>query len=267
MKIVLILLGAGTVGYRCLEAVAESPVGRLVKRLIICDHAGIRQANATTCPLYAAHVGEAKCNRLSALALDWFGDSRPRITTQPCRVESLKWDSLLSPSGDGGRRCEIVLVGLDDWGSRLVACEDIRAHAASRAAAGPTLVQIGLDRGQASIAVFGSAYADPCPACGKRTLPVSEPCVVLAERGGLLRGDLRNEAVAAARQFSMIAEDLASPQPRWLNRKANLVIRADRCDVFSRPAERQGTCFGPHAPVGPIRWASHPVNAVEGVFS
>jgi hypothetical protein len=222
------------------------------------------------CPQYRDHIGKHKCNCLARLAVEWFSPSRPRFSTMDCRVEALRWGRILDPTPLGEGRYVVVLAGLDNWGSRVLAMEDVRRHFSSQEASGhkTAFIQIGLDRGQASIAVFGIGYDDPCPACGKQSLPEPEPCVYLGENGRLLRGNLRQEAQAAARQFCKIVEDLAEPsgQSTWLNRKANLTVdlSSGRGELITRPTEHQPDCLGPHSNVGPIRWTSIPPSARTG---
>jgi len=260
MNVTLILLGAGTVGYHLLAQIAHSPLARLVKHIVICDPAAIREENAITCPLYRGHVREPKCNRLAALAVRRFADARPRISTIRRCVEELSWDRVLAPEEPGRDRVAIILVGLDNWDARLAAMEDLRQHATAHQDGHDSLVfiQVGLDRGQASIAVLGVDYDDPCPACGKQVLPEPQPCVLFSPDHRLLRGNLRCEAHAAGRYVRRIAEDMVLPHRRsvWLNTKTNLVAdsggRAFR--QFTRPCRSQVECFGPHHPGGPLRW-------------
>jgi hypothetical protein len=268
--ITLILLGAGTVGYHCLNVLSGAVIARLVKRIVICDCATIHPKNAITCRGYRGHLKEPKCNCLAALAIEWFPTSRPRISPMHCRVEALRWDQVLAPIRTCDEQFTIVLAGLDNWDSRLVAMEDLRRYVWSREgrSRGTAFVQIGLDRGQASIAVFGTGYEDPCPACGKQVLPGSEPCVLFTGAGRLLRGSLRREARAAAGQFCQIVEHLAQPThcATWLNRKANLVIGGPEGTkaLFTRRVDWQSGCFGPHSAAGPIRWGSASCHTVVG---
>jgi tRNA A37 threonylcarbamoyladenosine dehydratase len=50
VAITAVVLGAGTVGYHCLEALSRSALARLVKQVTICDHAAIRRQNVSPIP-------------------------------------------------------------------------------------------------------------------------------------------------------------------------------------------------------------------------
>jgi hypothetical protein len=260
VNVLLVLLGAGTVNYHLLAQMARSPVARLVRHIIICDQATIRAENSITCPLYFGHEHEPKCNRLAALAMERFAEARPRISAIHRRVEELPWDQMLARPGTCCERVVLVLTGLDDWQSRLAAMEDLRHDAMAHADSHDSFVfiQVGLDQHQASIAVLGVSYGDPCPACGKQVLPGPQPCVARLQNHRLLRGNLRCEARAAGRCVRRIVDDLVLSRQwaAWLNTKTNLVAdpggRTFR--QFTRPCQHQAECFGPHSAAGPLRW-------------
>jgi hypothetical protein len=260
MNVVLVLLGAGTVCYHLLTQMARSPIARLVKHIVICDRAAIREENAITCPLYVGHVHEPKCNRLAALAVERFAEARPRISAMRRSVEELSWEQVLAQGPARRERIILVLAGLDNWQSRLAAMEDLRHHALTHAGHRDSFVfvQVGLDRDQASIAVLGVGYDDPCPACGKQVLPGPEPCVLLSRDQRLVRGNLRGEAHAAGRCVRGIVDDMVLSRrwPAWLNTKTNLVADAPGRTFrqFTRPCRREVECFGPHTAAGPLRW-------------
>lgn len=157
----------------------------------------------------------------------------------------------------------IALIGLDDWDSRLCAIEDLR-RVASEAPAGARLagalaIQVGLERGQAQVSVFGPLWDDPCPACGLSVLPRKEPCVALDGEGRLLRGDLQREARAAALLVREIVADCLTAgtiSPQWVNTKTNLWA-AEGAEDFQRLTHRGRrcpSCLGPHSPNTPLRW-------------
>lgn len=261
MNIMLVLLGAGTANYHILAQLAHSSqLARLIRHIVICDRATIRVENAITCPLYRGHVHEPKCSRLGALAVRRFGVAKPLISTIHRRVEEVSWDDVLAPGSVRHRRMIFVLIGLDNWQSRLTAMEDLRRHTVTHPDHRDTLVfiQVGLDLSQASIAVLGASYDDPCPACGKHGLPEPQPCVARTQERRLLRGNLRCEARAAGRCVRRIVEDLALRTPRstWLNTKTNLVADpgARIFRQFTRSCQYQVQCLGPHNSAGPLRW-------------
>jgi hypothetical protein len=253
--------GCGTAGFWTVLGLMSSPAARHLRRAVFIDHAAIQPHNAVTCPLYAGFASRPKSLRLQELAVRSIG--RP-IETQAivAPVEGLDWQQLGAwPTGQAGRPC-IVLVGLDDWQSRLIVAEDMRYHAAA-AGRSAVMIQVGLDRDQAQVCVYGSAYGDPCPACGVLSLPGREPCVVYLAGNKLLRGNLRCEARAAARLVRKIVCGLVQPGPgegAWVNTKTNLCARRSRpaggpaFERLTRTRRMTPGCLGPHSPHGPVRW-------------
>lgn len=251
-KLSLIIAGAGTVGYWTAKVFSESRLRGRIARITIADGSRIRPQNAVTCPGYARHAGRPKCERLAELARGWFGRRALRVSAVMGDVEELNWPGLLAADVQGG--AALVIAGLDDWSSRLSVCGDIRAARGPRPPA--LLVQIGLDRDRAALAVLGTSPRDPCPACGLSFLPETEPCVLLDEKRRPARGDLRSEARAAARLAARVAVGLPTLPRRWLNTKTNLFReRGGRgFGRFTRPARRTDGCIGPHSRSRPVRW-------------
>ena len=252
----LVACGCGTVNYWNLRALAGVNRVEQPSRVILCDSAQVRRQNAITCPGYA-EVDGPKCHGMAQLARERLP---PEVDIQPVygHVEQLEWDRILGDADVSGRRKTIVIVGLDRWTSRLAVVEDLRHHAAS-VPASVMLIQVGLDRAQASVAVFGCRYTDPCPVCGIDSLPGPEPCVVLTAENGLLRGNLRNEAKGAAGLVRQIIVDHVGPNGAcgWLNTKTNLILSSpgeQRQKTFTRSCRMRADCFGPHSPAAPIRW-------------
>ena len=252
-KCTIAVCGCGTAGYWITRSLVHPPVTAGRMRMVFCDRAVIRNCNAVTCPEFTT-VGQPKCDRLAELARRWSRAGIDTVAVHGC-VEQLEWDRLLGRKATPGHKA-FAIVGLDNWTSRLAVAEDIRKCSAASSGASIAMVQIGLDRGQASIAVFGSDLDSPCPACGLPALPDPEPCVVLTPDRALLRGNLHSEAQAAAGLVRRIIDDLMTPNhgDRWVNTKTNLVLDGQRLDTFTRPCRMAQGCLGPHQPVASMRW-------------
>ena len=247
----LVILGCGTVGFWVTQALTRSPAANRLMRLVLCDRGRIRKHNAITCPSYAGHIGRLKCERLAELV-------SPRLKDTPVQViagyvEQLDWSSIVSCEPSIEHKTTFVLVGLDVWQSRLAVAEDLR-HYAETSGDAAVMIQVGLDKGQAQICVFASRWEDPCPACGKLTLPEPQPCVVFSAGQELLRGNLCREGQAAARWVRRMVEDelRSTTAGHWMNTKTNLVL--DRHSRLSRACRRVEGCRGPHARATPLRW-------------
>jgi len=257
----LVTVGAGTVGYWVTLALARSRTRRTLAAVVICDRAAIRARNAITCPAYAGRVGQAKADRLAELVRD---EVAPPTRVGPLvdEAENIDWPGILGGPRAGAGHRTVVLVGLDRWQSRLIVAEDLR-RAAGDSGSQAVLVQAGLDRGQASVGVFGCELADPCPACGLPALPQPEPCVVLGADGRLVRGDLHPEAAAVGRFVRQVVEDLlADPASGrdWISTKSNLVAPprpGGEYRRFTRTCRVVPGCLGPHA-AAPIAWDAAP---------
>jgi len=252
----LVACGCGTANYWAVGDLARRGPSSAPVRAAFCDRAEIREHNAVTCPLYTK-PGRRKCERLAELAGRW---SRGKWAVEAIHgsVERLPWDDILSPPDAAPGHRTIVLVGLDRWPSRLAVAEGLRC-ASARTGAEAAMVQIGLDRGQAAVGVFGCRLSDPCPACGLATLPEPEPCVVLAAGGKLLRGNLHSEARAAGRLTRRIVCGLLgrSRALSWINTKSHLIAARPggrRYRRLTRPCRAMAGCMGPHAPAATIRW-------------
>ena len=251
----LVAAGCGTAGYHVMRKLCGDAMAAAIGSVACIDHAPVREANAITCPDYAGQIGRDKAVRLAELIAPALREP-PLVITR--RVEEIDWPRLLRVcQGSAAKAADVlVIMGLDDWQSRLCLVEDVR-HAAVDYAGRIALVQVALDRGQAQVSTFGSDWADPCPACGLATLPRSEPCIALSADGELLRGDLRHEALAAAEfvlsLFSGRRDD--SAQWRWLNTKTNLIQAADGSDfhAHTRPRVAMPSCWGPHAATTPLQ--------------
>lgn len=252
----LVLAGCGTVGYWACRAIARSPLAASLARSVFVDCSRIRPVNAVTCPAYAAHAGRPKCERLAELAAEWSaGATADGSRVLPRRVETLDWDDLLESPW---KHKAVVVAGLDAWEARLILAEDARRFT-FRHPSNVILIQCGLDRDKAAVAVFGSRFEDPCPAEGMSVLPGREACVAYDPRGRLLRGDLRREAGAAARLVvAIIRSHLRSDGTgsAWVNTKTNLVRRdGNRFERTTRACRRAEGCFGPHGAESlPLRW-------------
>lgn len=250
----LLVCGCGTASYWVIDILGHRGLLSGLAHVALCDRAEIREQNAVTCPLYT-EVGRPKCDRLAELIRPWL-PGETAVETIHGNVEQIPWESHF-PAADGACEQEtIVLVGLDRWASRLAVAEDLRRHCGCGRTA---MIQVGLDRGQAGVAVFGCRFADPCPACGLGTLPESEPCVVLGANNQLLRGNLHSEAAAAADVVRQVVADiLAGRAGGWVNTKTNLVAAqppgGGRYRRFTRRRRRVAGCLGPHSPATPIRW-------------
>ena len=277
-----LVLGAGTVGFWLTRTIfssaaafpkrGEAALAVRINHLLICDRARIGATSGVTCPDYAGEEvrGAWKCERLGELVGEWCGRSGPAVETFAGAVEDLGWDRLApaSPGPDGGVHAPggmlLVFVGLDRWSSWLAAVEDSRRFAARFERV--LLVQIGLDRGQASLAVLGSEWEDPCPACGLAYLPDPESCVAYTTDRRLLRGNLHAEACAAAEVAVEIAGAFLDGDEELRNRKMYLFQRPavysggepERSRLgfqrFQIPARRFAECCGPHSPHTPLRW-------------
>jgi hypothetical protein len=192
--------------------------------------------------------------RLATLASQWSRAETVVESLQAC-VEQFPWNRLISDDD----AMTFAVVGLDNWPSRLAVAEDLRNLCAGGSPTTLPMIQIGLDRGQASIGTFGSEVSDPCPACGLAFLPDSEPCVVLNADQELVRGNLRAEVQAAAQWVRRIITDCLEPdQPgRLLNTRTNLVLTdesREHVDVLTRPCRKAPACLGPHEGTTSIRW-------------
>src|SRR5438105_10872327 len=113
----LFVCGCGTVGFTCTDRLTVSPVARGLEALTLIDRAIIRPANGITCPGYVAHVGRAKSSRLEEIARERLTeDGLVRSLVQD--VEGLDWPALLGQPHESPR-IDVVLIGLDNWQSRL----------------------------------------------------------------------------------------------------------------------------------------------------
>ena len=253
----LAVVGCGTVGHwGSLDLMSSGAADRLTGATFI-DRALIRERNAITCPGYAGHADRPKSERLEELARRLIrGQTRTRSVI--CGVDRIDWGDVLPAGGADGRRANIVLVGLDDWGARLTVAEDLRRHAAG-AGIEVVSIQIGLDKGQAQVCVYGSRHADPCPACWLPSLPGKQPCVVFTSDNALLRGDLHREAREAARLVRRIVTDLLRGSEAWTNTKTNLTAGGRVRGGFERLTRERCRmmpgCHGPHFARGPMRWS------------
>jgi len=244
----LVALGCGTANYEVVRQLPGSPAAAGLVRVTLCDKGTVEPNNAVTCPDYADHVGRFKCDCLANLV-------RPRLPGPAIQaiaglVEQIEWPQILHAPASGGRPWTFVIVGLDEWPSRLVVADDLRRFSTRGRI---VLVQIGLDKDQAQVCVYGSRWTDPCPACGLGALPMSEPCVVY-QGGELRRGTLRREATAAGQWVHRILAEqlgLVRPTRNWINTKTNLAATrpgSDDFDPLTRTCRRQPGCLGPHAP-------------------
>lgn len=257
----LVVLGAGTAGYWFTSTIASSPLAGRIAGLAICDRGVIGRASGITCPDYSGdeRLGRPKCDRLAELAPHWFSPHTLRIETYHGAVEDLQWRRLFTPreraSGDRGRSLLVGVIALDRWSSRLAAVEDARSMAEA-SGDDVLLLQIGLDRGQASLAAFGSTWTDPCPACGLAFLPETESCVAYTTDHELVRGNLHAEAQAAARLAVEIIEDGLRGGRSWVNTKTFMFERPDEIDYrrLACAARRFPECCGPHASATALRW-------------
>ena len=259
-KALVVMCGCGTAGYWIVHALVQSKVIAGLERIILCDRAVIREKNRLSCPGYKTH-GQSKSLRLAELGRRW---SETDLVFEAFEgyAEELPWDHILRSDEDS----IFVLVGLDNWSSRLGVTEDLRVVQPQRDV---PLIQVGLDRGQGSVAVFGSAWCDPCPACGlPSSLPEPEPCIAFGPGKQLLRGNLHREAQAAADFVRGIIEESFTPQglARWLNTKTNIVLtepHGEHMDLFTRSCRKTAGCNGPHGPAVTVRWNEILESAVD----
>jgi hypothetical protein len=254
-RIGLVLCGCGTVGYWTAATLLGSGRAAGLAHVAAIDQAVIRAPNAITCPLYRGHAGRPKAARLAEMIRGW----RPALPVagMVAAVEQLEWPRLAALQRRAGAARIVVVVGLDRWQSRLTLVSDLREQTAG-SAGGAVVAQVGIDRGRASLGVFGDRYDDPCPACGLSVLPETEPCTALDGRGRLQRGNLHKEARAAARWLRRLLGDCREElRPRrWINTKT--VLTADRGAAGGFRADRHGCravpgCGGPHGPAAPVR--------------
>jgi len=253
------------------NALTKSLFVNQLAELLICDKARIRKTNTITCPLYADHVGEYKSECLTHLARQGLGKHTAiKAHSLVSWIEKLDWYDLLDSRTDEGGHI-VVLVGLDNWSGRLSVTQDIRAYAAARPnwAERITQIQIGIDRCQASVSVFGSSFAQVCPACGKaQPLPTPEPCACFNERRELVRGTLLPEASSAAQAACyLIGAILSGQRAAWINTKTNLVgHESDPClsPKLTRVCQSTPGCLGAHTPVSPLRWDEETLKTVDG---
>lgn len=250
----VIVLGAGTAGYWATRELCRRPVaGGSWRRLVLVDLAVVKATSGVTCPAYRHRLGRPKAEVLRDLASRW-SQSRVPASALVGDVRDLGWPDMLD--GDAGV-LNVVVVALDDWAARLAAVDDARRAAVKRRVDRLVFIQVGLDRGSAQVAVYGSRFEDACPACGLAALPQREPCVALTADGALVRGNLRGEARAAARLVRRIIADELGPAGRWVNIKSQLRAAADalgrrRYKTTSHVARRTPRCLGAHDPAPPV---------------
>ena len=251
----LVLCGCGTVGYWAAATLLRSPLAASIALVVAVDRSVIRENNSITCPLYRGHAGRHKAARLAEMIRRW----RPSIPVEcmAVPVEEVVWPRVADLERRAGAARSVVVVGLDRWQSRLTVASDLRAEATGTAE-GPVVAQVGLDRGQASLGVFGSRLDDPCPACGLSVLPETEPCTAVDPAGRLRRGNLHKEARGAARWLiDVVAACREEPRPiRWTNTKTSLTEDAGADGGFrasTRRCRAVSGCWGPHGPAAPAR--------------
>ena len=244
--------GCGTVGYWTTLILAHNLAAASMDSLTLIDRDHISEANAITCPQYSGHVGWAKTARLGEIARPLLG-SKTRVRAFCKDVQCLDWSEIVGNARQGMR---VAIIGLDDWQARLTVIEGLRV-VASEGGGDALVIQVGLDKDQAGVCVFGCEWNDPCPACGLPTLPANEPCVVQDPERRLLRGNLQREAQAAAALVcQIIAEHCnAAGSSPWTNTKTNLIaVRPGVTEFrhFRRARMRMSSCLGPHSAQGPI---------------
>ena len=125
------MFGCGTVGYWTVQELARSPVAKMLECLTLRDLDEIGKENATTCPLYdAAHIGEAKVERLAEIAKLLF-PRRMRIRALRQDVRGISYRDIVEDDrGPGPPAARIAAVlGLDDWNARVSVIRHLR-HAA-----------------------------------------------------------------------------------------------------------------------------------------
>lgn len=258
----LLAVGCGTANLACVRAVASSAVAQRLGWVGLVDPSAIRELNAVTCPEYAGHAGRPKVERLAELVGEWLAP--PTVAVFRHYLEEVDWQQVFEARSfeaehGGGPLAGplVVLVGLDDWGSRLRLVEQLRHAAALRPAILP--VQVALDRDEAQVTVLGNRWEDACPACGIFPLPQSEPCVLLGQGGQPVRGDLDREVRAAAALVAEICGDYVAAGGMgcaWVGRKTNLHAESPGSRRFARHAHgrtRVAGCMGPHAAATPMR--------------
>jgi len=253
----LVAAGCGTVNLACVRELARGAAAEGLDSVTLIDPAAIREVNAITCPEYAGSEGTHKVERLAELLHRWHEGST--VEALPKDVEDVDWKGLLAPGDASGptARPVVVLIGLDDWQSRLHVIEDLRHAAQGRSEILP--VQAAVERDQAQVTVFGNRWQDACPACGLLELPASEPCALYSDEGQLVRGDLQREARAAAELVAEIVADhlAANGAPcTWARTKTNLhAVRpgSRRFKRHTRPRVGLSGCLGPHSEATPLR--------------
>lgn len=248
-KLSLHFFGCGTASYAVARALAEAE--KPPQSITFIDKAVIRENNAITCQLYAGRTGEPKADRLAGLMRQWLPGTGVRSIVD-C-VENAAWWEILQEDAADPDAMPLAVIGLDDWDSRMTVIEDLRQLATilPRSPRIPA-VQVALERDQAQVCVFGSDWADPCPACGLLSLPAPQPCVLFDGSGQLVRGNLRREADAAAglavRIVSHLVKRVGQNANRWLNTKTNLIATPGGLEfrTATRSTTRMAGCIGPH---------------------
>jgi hypothetical protein len=260
----LFLQGAGTVGYRIAYEVATSSLADFLERVVICDKADIRPCNAITCPEYEQRKGP-KSLILAGLMSRWMGRRKVPITPFNDDVGRLPWRELIY-EGQVPRGTEpgqiIVAQGLDDWASRLIATQELReAMHDDPNADNVAIIQVGVDKNLASLAMYDCDFSQPCACCQvPGALPQKQACTALNAKGQPARGDLHAEAGAAARFVvkNMIASRLEpSERKRWMLQMIQL-FRSHSTDaefeMLELECELDPDCVGPHELVAPVFW-------------
>ena len=252
----LVAAGCGTVNLACVRALAQAPIAEALDGASLIDPAVIRELNALTCPEYAGHRDQYKVERLAELVRAWRGELPITLSAQD--VEDVDWKGLLEVQVEGraAARLIVVLIGLDNWQSRLNVIEDLR-HTGS---AEVLPIQVSVERDQAQVAVFGNRWADACPACPMAFVPPSETCTLFSPEGELVRGDLQREARAAAELVTRIVTDQLAANgtaSSWVATKTNLHAErpgSRRFNLYTRTRIHMDNCNGPHSAATPIRW-------------
>lgn len=258
----LLAVGCGTANLACARAIASTAVAGGLRWVGLVDPSAIRELNAVTCPEYAGHAGRPKVERLAELIREWCAP--PTVAVFRHYLEEVDWRQVFEAGSfdaehGGGPLAGplVVLVGLDDWGSRLRLVEQLR-HAAPRRPA-ILAVQVAVDRDEAQVTVLGNRWEDACPACGIFPLPESEPCLLLGQGGRPVRGDLDRESRAAATLVAEIVADYVAAGGTgcaWVGRKTNLHAESPGGRRFARRTRRRARvagCMGPHATATPMR--------------
>jgi hypothetical protein len=253
----LVVAGCGTVSLASMRALARAGALGAFDTVGLIDPAVIRDVNAHTCPEYAGHRGKYKVARLAELMREWCGELNVTLFAED--VEDVDWKGLVKrPEGKSDpARPVVVLIGLDDWQSRMHVIEDLRHAAPGRPDVAP--VQVGVERDQAQVTVFGNRWLDACPACGLLELPASEPCTVFSSEGQLVRGDLQREALSAAELVAEIVVGLLAAGESacsWVGTKTNLHAISPGSRQFTRHMRRRmrvDGCLGPHSTATPMR--------------